>query len=288
MQVAIFVVLAAAVSALLARSLTRLRIPRLTVANHRGRRVPVVLGIAVAGATTGVLLGALATAAASGRWTEAARVTAVIAGATAVVAVIGFLDDLSTGSARGWRGHFGAAGAGRATSGLGKVVGITLAAGVVAWALEPPQGPLGWGAFVAGTVVIAGMANVVNGLDVTPGRAGKWFLLLGVPLAFAAPEAPPWAVLIVVLGAEIGVLWFDLRERGILGDAGANLLGFVLGAAIVPALTPAGCIAAAVVVVLLNIVAETVTFSRIIGSVAPLRWFDLLGRAPSGPTFSSN
>jgi len=40
---------------------------------------------------------------------------------------------------------------------------------------------------------------------------------------------------------------------------------------------------ALVVLVVANIAAELVSFSSIIDRVAPLRWFDRLGRVPEGP-----
>jgi hypothetical protein len=65
-----------------------------------------------------------------------------------------------------------------------------------------------------------------------------------------------------------------------LGDSGANLLGFMAGAEIVRRLPEVWLIPAVVVVVGLNVLAETVTFSRTIDAIPPLRWFDRLGRLP--------
>jgi hypothetical protein len=65
-----------------------------------------------------------------------------------------------------------------------------------------------------------------------------------------------------------------------LGDAGANLLGFTVGVALYGALTDAQVVAAAAVAVALNVVADTVTLSRVIDAMPPLRWFDRIGRRP--------
>ena len=64
-----------------------------------------------------------------------------------------------------------------------------------------------------------------------------------------------------------------------LGDSGANLLGFLAGAEIVRRLPEVWLVPAALVVIGLNVLAETVTFTRTIDAIAPLRWFDRLGRA---------
>jgi UDP-GlcNAc:undecaprenyl-phosphate/decaprenyl-phosphate GlcNAc-1-phosphate transferase len=75
------------------------------------------------------------------------------------------------------------------------------------------------------------------------------------------------------------VLWFDLRERAMLGDAGANLLGFTVGLGLYLALPGWGVAAASTAVAALNVVAETVSLTRVIAAVPPLRWLDRLGRA---------
>ncbi len=64
-------------------------------------------------------------------------------------------------------------------------------------------------------------ANAVNQLDTKPGRALKAFLLAQLVLGSGAGgRATPVAVLL---------LPYDLRERGMLGDAGSNALGAVVG-----------------------------------------------------------
>jgi UDP-N-acetylmuramyl pentapeptide phosphotransferase/UDP-N-acetylglucosamine-1-phosphate transferase len=65
-----------------------------------------------------------------------------------------------------------------------------------------------------------------------------------------------------------------------LGDTGANVLGAAVGWAFVVALGATGEWVALVVMVLLNLASERVSFSRVIDAVAPLRWFDRLGSLP--------
>jgi len=76
------------------------------------------------------------------------------------------------------------------------------------------------------------------------------------------------------------VFWLDLRERAMLGDCGSNLLGFGAGLWLYVASSDVGVIALAVTAVSLNMVAETITLSRSIDSIPPLRWVDALGRLP--------
>ena len=96
-------------------------------------------------------------------------------------------------------------------------------------------------------VVVAGAANAVNLLDLRPGRAVKaarcW---LPDPVWCAGPPPRTTAARIVLgaaaLGAAIALLPEDLGERAMLGDAGANALGALLGvAAATGARRSAGC-----------------------------------------------
>jgi UDP-GlcNAc:undecaprenyl-phosphate/decaprenyl-phosphate GlcNAc-1-phosphate transferase len=272
------------------------RVPRRLVAvNHRGEPLPAVLGVVIAAAAALAL--AVATVAlrlahvapGSSRWPDPSpagllagpdvwRVAAVAGGAALVVAA-GLADDLAgPGGPRGLRGHLGALRRGRLTTGLAKLVALVLAGAAVALALGATAGR---GVLVA--VTVAGSANLWNGLDVAPGRAGKAFLLAAVPLVALAGPGPGTAVLAAVLGAAAVMLLPDLREAAMLGDVGANLLGFAVGAALAEALPIPWLALAAAAVVALNLLAETVTLSRAISAVPPVRWADRLGRLPPGP-----
>jgi hypothetical protein len=68
-----------------------------------------------------------------------------------------------------------------------------------------------------------------------------------------------------------------------LGDAGANLLGFTVGLGLALRLATWQLAVAAAVVVALNVLAETVTLSRVIDAAPPLRWVDRLGRLEPRP-----
>jgi hypothetical protein len=159
------------------------------------------------------------------------------------------------------------------TTGILKLVVAAGAAAVVV-ALQPSRP--GW-VRLWGIVLLAGAANVWNGLDVRPGRALKAFLVPG--LVFIAwgtlAHAPAIAGL---LAGGVLALPADLRERAMLGDGGANLLGFAAGLGVFDVLSDPWVPVAAVVGVGLNVVADTVTFSRVIAAAPPLRFLDGLGR----------
>jgi UDP-GlcNAc:undecaprenyl-phosphate/decaprenyl-phosphate GlcNAc-1-phosphate transferase len=242
--------------------------PRWRRENRRGSVVPVTLGWAFAIGL--VPLARVLTDQVGSDGLRHSQVGEVLA--AAIVFAAGVVDDGFGGSVRGLRGHGRALLDGRFTTGGIKVLAAVLAAAIiVAWT---PREHL-WGNLLA-LVAIAGCTNVWNGLDVAPGRATKGFLVVALVLLFVDLRA----FLLVCSGAAVAVLWPDLRERGMLGDSGANLLGLLAGAEIVRRLPEPWLIAAALVVVGLNVLAETVTFTRTIEAIPPLRWFDRLGRLP--------
>ena len=64
-----------------------------------------------------------------------------------------------------------------------------------------------------------------------------------------------------------------------LGDAGANALGAVLGLALLQR-HPARAGSALAVLLALTAASEVVSYSRVIDAVPPLRWADRAGRLP--------
>lgn len=268
----------------LARAVTRRPYPRIARPNYRGVNLNPLLGIVVTLTAVWVLAWSLAARAVSDSWEPEFTVYLWLLAGVLLVGAAGFVDDLSEGGARGLRGHLESALRGRPTTGLLKVV-AGLIAGVLVVLGMPGRPP--W-AMVAGVILVAACANVWNDLDVAPGRAGRWFLCFGVTLPFLGQTLEPQVVLAVLAIAEAATIGLDLRERGMLGDAGANVLGFAVGAAAYGLLPDAGVVAVALVAVGLNVVGETVTFSRVIAAVAPLRWFDRLGTSEEWRSFSAN
>ena len=248
--------------------------------NHRGEQVTLLEGPAVA---IGGVAGALA-AGGSGR----DRLAMAIAGAGA--AAFGGYDDLAgNGTSKGFRGHLGALRNGELTTGAVKLAGIGavgLAAAVIAGgpadrsAGDRIAGRRAVTAALADTVInaglIAGGANLLNLFDLRPGRAVKVALLAGgllAPAGTGASAAP--------LAAAAALLPEDLGERAMLGDAGANAVGAMLGTAAATSLPRPARLAALGVVTGLTAASEVVSFTKVIERTGPLRWLDMLGRRPA-------
>ena len=243
-------------------------------ANYRGHRLPVAAGLAVVLGTVVVqALYALVERAGGVDAAEASRGATVLGGATLGFALIGLFDDLAGDTAvKGFAGHLGALRRGEVTSGLVKLVG-----GVLFGVLAVPGDLVD---SLRGGLLVAAAANLANLFDRAPGRVVKVSLLGGVVVAALGGLGWPLTGPLVVLGGGAAMLWPDLREHCMLGDTGANVLGAAVGWGLVLALGSAGEWVALAVVVLLNLLSERVSFTRVIDAVAPLRWFDRLGALP--------
>jgi len=160
-------------------------------------------------------------------------------------------------------------------------------------------------------VVVAGAAialtsNFVNLTDLRPGRALKAYTVLalaGVASTAAwlggtnAPEGlgvtgsqrlvDAAALAIFLLGPVIATWRYDVGERGMLGDAGANPMGAVAGALIVAGLPLWGLLAFAGVMLALNLASERVSFSAVIDANTVLSRIDAIGRRPADDASAS-
>ena len=259
--------------------------------NHRGEPVTLLEGPAAA------LAGAAAAAAAPG--IPARSRAALVAAATGAAAFGGYDDIAGSGDRRGFRGHLGALAHGEVTTGAVKIGGIG-STGVAAAALD--GGPAV--DVVLNSALIAGSANLLNLFDLRPGRALKVALVTGIPLGIGSLVPPPGKSLVrppgtrpagsrrsavsagaagaaAVIGAGAALLPADLGEQAMLGDAGANALGAVLGTAAAAGLSRRARIAMLAGITGLTAASEVVSFTKVIQRTPPLHWLDMLGRRPA-------
>lgn len=252
--------------------------------NHRGEPVSLLGGPSVA---AGVLAGGLV-GAGSGR--DAAALTVATVSGTGFGLVDDLTEDRSGEVAKGLRGHLGALARGELTTGGLKVLGIGAGA-LVAAALSRPHGPrpAGRGARAGlrlaeigmDGALIAASANLVNLLDLRPGRALKATGIAAAPSAVLG--GPGSGTSAAVLGAVIAELPDDLAERDMLGDSGANGLGAALGTVAVQRLPRGARLALLAGVVGLTVASEKVSFTRVIARTPVLREIDGWGRRPAEP-----
>lgn len=313
----------------------------LLVRNYAGRRIPPVLGLAWLVWVIALLgVQVLLDVAVESGW-QLGSVGAVIEriGTTPLAlpvyvsplilvagcVALGMADDAFGGSGpKGFAGHLDALRHGRLTTGMLKMLGIGVIAVFYAATAAPgvlgksdPGGTrlagAGWFvlAWLLAALVIALSANLMNLLDLRPGRALKVYVLavpapavlfaLASVAAYNADAASyaaeiadlvlqPWeagvaaaALVIVLLGPAVAVWSADLGERAMLGDAGANTMGAVVGYLLTAVLDLTGLAIAAAVLLALNLLSERISFSDAIDRIAPLRMFDRLGRLAEAP-----
>src|SRR5581483_7590826 len=203
--------------------------PLLARENYRGRTVVTAAGIVVAVAAIVVEAGrtVLATLDVGHRVTPA---RALVLFAAVAFGLLGLLDDLvGSGNARGFRGHLAELAHGRLTTGGVKLLGGA-AVGIVVAAARNPHSPV---RLLVDAALIALAANLANQFDRRPGRVIKVAAVCFVVLVVAAPRRDPVVAVGVIVGATVALVVDDLRERLMLGDVGANVVGACLGAGVV-------------------------------------------------------
>jgi hypothetical protein len=168
--------------------------------------------------------------------------------AVASVAAVGLADDLWSGPERGFAAHLRAGD----TTGVLKLVAIPLV-GLAATRK------------LSGALLVGLAANFLNQLDTRPGRALKAYLL-GALVA----RAP--------IARAVLLLPYDLRERTMLGDAGANALGAMLGLSSVRRLTGRGRWLAIGALAGLTILGDRRSLGAMIESAPGLSSLDRLGQ----------
>ncbi len=252
--------------------------PALARPNYRGRSIPVGVGLVLPIALFVVEAGrAAAGAAGVGDRPGIGAARLLTVAAVTGFCLLGAIDDVAgSGEYRGFRGHVLALAAGQVTTGLFKLLG---GAAVALVAVGPVAGE-SLGRLLADASLVALGANLGNLLDRGPGRATKAGLAVFAALAAGASASarPALTGVAVVIGAAAALLSDDLRERLMLGDAGANALGAALGLGVVLATGPGTRNAALIALVVLNGLGEVVSFTKVIDAVPPLRSLDQLGR----------
>ncbi len=174
---------------------------------------------------------------------------------------------------RGWRGHGAAALRGELSTGTLKAAGSLGLALLTMSYLGLSNGR--W-LLAAGVLVLA--TNVFNLLDLRPGRATKAFVLLAAGLAIGSLDLRPlWALGLFAAPALVAGA-YDMRERAMLGDTGANLLGALAGLWLVLALSGTGQLIALGLLLAITVYGELRSISKLIERTPGLRELDSWGR----------
>lgn len=221
-------------------------------------------------AATGILI---ASAAAAPR----IRRAALIAGTAGAVA--GYIDDhreSRTATAKGLAGHLTMLKNGQVTTGALKIGIIGAGSAIAAGTLTSDRSRTGLCDWMVASTAIAGSANLINLLDLRPGRALKAVGLCSAVLAPGSRDARP--LLAGTAGVIAGTAADDLAGETMLGDLGANALGAVVGTALAAHPSRAVRTGGAATIVLLILASERVSFSAVIAGNPVLSALDRWGR----------
>jgi UDP-N-acetylmuramyl pentapeptide phosphotransferase/UDP-N-acetylglucosamine-1-phosphate transferase len=250
--------------------------------NFRGVELPTAVGLVVPIATVATSAALLVLTTLGWRPNEPALAAlGLTVTATLGFGLLGLMDDLAVDEgASGYRGHVRALARGRLTAGSLKMVAGPAVAIIVVFPVATDSTVR----LLLDGALVALAANLANLLDRAPGRVVKVSLLATVAIVAATLADPATMGAVVVAGATSALLVGDLRERLMLGDAGANPIGAALGLAVVLSCAPLTRTCVMVVLLVLNLLSERFSFSSVIDRVAPLRGLDRWGRRAAPPS----
>jgi UDP-GlcNAc:undecaprenyl-phosphate/decaprenyl-phosphate GlcNAc-1-phosphate transferase len=250
-------------------------------ANYRSRRLACPFGVLALAAAVLALIPLMLLAKLASAEVFHPEVLPIAAYALGVMA-LGLIDDtLSEGRSgeadrpvqRGWRGHGGAVLRGELSTGALKAAGSL---GLALFATSYLG--LSNGRWLLAAFVLVLSTNAFNLLDLRPGRSLKAFVVLGAGLGIGSGDARPlWSLGLFAAPALLAGV-YDLRERAMLGDTGANLLGALAGLWLVLSLSGTGQLVALAVLAVVTLYGELRSISELVERVPVLRELDSLGR----------
>jgi UDP-GlcNAc:undecaprenyl-phosphate GlcNAc-1-phosphate transferase len=275
-------VISLALAALLAPALLRaLQEGGQTRANYRQRELAFPFGVLVLAAALLALIPLMALERLATSELFHPEILPVLLYAPGVFA-LGLIDDtLAPRSAagrgqrppRGWRGHGAALARGELSTGVLKAAGSL---GLALLAMNYLEASKGRWLLAAGVLVLA--TNLFNLLDLRPGRSIKALVLLGAGLTIGSGEVRPLWALGLFLAPALVAGAYDLRERAMLGDTGANVLGALAGLWLVLTLSGVGQLIALALLAAITLYGELRSISALVERTPGLRELDSWGR----------
>jgi len=249
-----------------------------TRVNYRGRSLPFPFGVLVLAASPIALIALMLLERLASSELFHPEELPIAVYALGVLA-LGLVDDTlgerhgTPSSPRGWRGHGAAVVRGELSTGALKAAGSL---GLALFAMS--YLPLSNARWLLATAVLVLATNLFNLLDLRPGRTLKALVLLGAGLLIgSANQRPLWA-LGLFLGPALVAGFVDLRERAMLGDTGASLLGAVAGLWLVLSLSATGQVVALALLAAISVYGELRSISELVEGTPGLRGLDSWGR----------
>ena len=185
----------------------------------------------------------------------------------------GALDDLiGNRNVSGLKGHFKSLFKGELTTGgfkalfggfVGLVVSVCISSSIVD--------------IIVNTLIIALSTNLMNLFDLRPGRAIKVYLVIMIPI-YITLTGYIKALPLLILPNVLAYFNTDLKARGMMGDTGSNVLGISIGVLMAFGYGIKVRVAWLVFLVLMHLITEKFSLTKIIEKNKVLKFIDDLGR----------
>lgn len=185
----------------------------------------------------------------------------------------GALDDLiGNRNVSGLKGHFKSLFKGELTTGgfkalfggfVGLVVSVCISSSIVD--------------IIVNTLIIALSTNLMNLFDLRPGRAIKAYLVIMIPI-YITLTGYTKVFPLLILPNVLAYFNTDLKARGMMGDTGSNVLGISIGVLMAFGYGIKVRLAWLVFLILMHLITEKFSLTKIIEKNRVLKFIDNLGR----------
>ena len=185
----------------------------------------------------------------------------------------GALDDLiGNRNVSGLKGHFKSLFKGELTTGgfkalfggfVGLVVSVCISSSIVD--------------IIVNTLIIALSTNLMNLFDLRPGRAIKAYLVIMIPI-YITLTGYTKVFPLLILPNVLAYFNTDLKARGMMGDTGSNVLGISIGVLMALGYGIKVRLAWLVFLILMQLITEKFSLTKIIEKNRVLKFKDNLGR----------
>lgn len=191
-----------------------------------------------------------------------------------LMGLVGLLDDLiGDKDVKGFRGHIKAFIKGKLTTGgikagVGFVLSLFISLLVSRNLID----------IIMNIFVISLFTNLINLFDLRPGRSIKLFIMVSIIMLVISLVKDFNFLLYSIYGLLVIYFPMDLKAKVMMGDVGSNVLGITLG---IYCVYTQGRLVRAIfllILIVLHILAERVSFSKVIERSKVLRFIDNLGR----------
>ncbi|WP_042271897.1 glycosyl transferase [Faecalimicrobium dakarense] len=185
----------------------------------------------------------------------------------------GILDDIvGNRDVSGLKGHFKSLLKGSLTTGgfkalFGGFIGIVISLGV-----SKSMGDL-----IINTLIIALSTNLMNLLDLRPGRAIKVYLIIMVSI-FITLTGFTKVLPLLILPNVLAYFGYDLKAKAMMGDTGSNVLGISIGILFVLGYSLKVRLLWLAFLIFIHILTEKYSLTKIIEKNKVLNFIDKLGR----------